>query len=157
MGKINWSRLALGGLLAGVVIGTLSAILIPMFASRWNDALTALGGGTLSDSDPGFFAAGAAIQFAAGILMIWLYAAIRPRYGAGIMTAVRAGVAFWAITMIAITSLAIMTTVTLGAMLAIHGPYAVVYAIAATAGAWVYREPDAQPAEQSSPREPVHT
>jgi uncharacterized membrane protein len=31
-----------------------------------------------------------------GIFMVWLYAAIRPRYGAGLKTAVCAGLAVWA-------------------------------------------------------------
>jgi hypothetical protein len=33
--------------------------------------------------------------FALGIAMVWLYAAIRPRYGAGAKTAVCAGCATW--------------------------------------------------------------
>ncbi len=33
--------------------------------------------------------------FAWGIAAVWLYAAIRPRYGAGAGTAVRAGLAAW--------------------------------------------------------------
>lgn len=33
--------------------------------------------------------------FVFGIAAVWLYAAIRPRYGAGIGTPVRAGIAVW--------------------------------------------------------------
>jgi hypothetical protein len=37
------------------------------------------------------------IGLAYGILMVWLYVAIRPRYGAGPKTAALAGLAAWAI------------------------------------------------------------
>jgi hypothetical protein len=37
-----------------------------------------------------------AITFALGILAVWTYAAIRPRYGAGPKTAICAGLAVWA-------------------------------------------------------------
>jgi hypothetical protein len=32
-----------------------------------------------------------------GIALIWVYAAIRPRFGAGVMTAVYAGLAVWVV------------------------------------------------------------
>jgi hypothetical protein len=37
------------------------------------------------------------LGFANGIFAVWLYAAIRPRYGAGPKTAICAGVALWVI------------------------------------------------------------
>src|SRR5258708_31028314 len=35
------------------------------------------------------------LDFVAGVFLVWLYAAIRPRYGAGPATAAKAGVAAW--------------------------------------------------------------
>ena len=35
------------------------------------------------------------LGLAGGIAVIWIYAAIRPRFGAGMSTAVRAGLASW--------------------------------------------------------------
>ena len=93
MGKINWGRVVLGGLLAGVVLNVFDFIvwglwLAPDFAA----AMEALG-----KQDP----AGAAIalfvvwEFVFGIFLVWLYAAIRPRFGAGPRTAVLTGLAVW--------------------------------------------------------------
>jgi hypothetical protein len=39
----------------------------------------------------------AASPFAYGLAAVWLYSAIRPRYGAGPATALRAGFAVWAV------------------------------------------------------------
>jgi hypothetical protein len=36
-----------------------------------------------------------ALDFVAGIFLVWLYAAVRPRMGAGPATAAKAGVAAW--------------------------------------------------------------
>jgi hypothetical protein len=38
-----------------------------------------------------------AMTFVLGIASVWLYAAIRPRYGAGVTTAIIAGFAVWVI------------------------------------------------------------
>ena len=40
-------------------------------------------------------------DFLCGIVLVWLYASIRPRYGAGPKTAVIAGLALWLITHLA--------------------------------------------------------
>jgi hypothetical protein len=37
------------------------------------------------------------LGIAGGIALIWIYAAIRPRFGAGVKTAVCAGVAYWVV------------------------------------------------------------
>ena len=35
-------------------------------------------------------------SFVVGILLVWIYAAIRPRFGAGMRTATKAGLVVWA-------------------------------------------------------------
>src|SRR5713101_2552164 len=81
MGKINWSRVILGGLLAGVVMKQDMAA-----------AMQALGKQPIPDSVIWVFVVW---DFVMGIGLVWLYAAIRPRFGAGVKTAVIAGVAVW--------------------------------------------------------------
>jgi hypothetical protein len=49
--------------------------------------LPPIGGGAI-----GAFVVGA---FVIGVLLVWLYAAIRPRFGAGPKTAITAGVVLW--------------------------------------------------------------
>ena len=150
MGKINWGRVVLGGLLAGIVMGVFNAVQIPMFAEAWNTALEALGVGGESPmqnwTTATFLVAGTAIQFGEGIFGVWLYAAIRPRYGPGPMTATIAGFAVWLILSVGLISLVMLTNLTVGSVVALHGPYVVMWIVATNAGAWVYKE-DAEEAQ----------
>jgi hypothetical protein len=94
MGRINWGRVVMGGLLAGVVLNivdwvTYGVWLKPDLAA----AMTALGKqpGAMDSAVPLWVA----LDFVYGIGLLWVYAAIRPRFGAGPKTAVIAGVAVW--------------------------------------------------------------
>jgi hypothetical protein len=96
MTRINGTRVLLGGLLAGLVM---------------NVGEAALHGGVLGADSQALFARFQApalgspipivslilMTFLLGIASVWLYAAIRPRYGAGPRTAIVAGLAVWAI------------------------------------------------------------
>jgi hypothetical protein len=94
MGKINLARVILGGLVAGVIINIVEGVMNGVvLASRWADQMASLNRS----------AAGSVKQivvlnlwgFTAGILIVWLYAAIRPRMGAGPKTALCAGLFCW--------------------------------------------------------------
>lgn len=95
MGKINLGRAVLGGLLAGLVINlgefVLNALIL---SSQWEDAMKELNKPPIADSAIPFFVAGG---FVLGVLAVWTYAAIRPRFGAGPKTAVCAGLIAWAL------------------------------------------------------------
>jgi hypothetical protein len=140
MSKINWGRVLLGGLLAGVVTGAFTAVFIPLFGGAWNESLEALGA-SMPDPTAAFVVGGTALNFATGIVAVWLYAAIRPRYGAGPKAAAIAGFAIWLILALANLSLVLLTNLTVGLVAAIHGPNIVTFVVATQAGAWVYREP----------------
>ncbi len=76
-----------------------------------------------------------------GIVLVWLYAAMRPRFGAGPKTAIIAGLTLW---FIAWALLGVALTLTgavapqLAGISAIWGVFEL--PIAALAGAWFYRE-----------------
>lgn len=94
MGRINMTRVILGGLAAGLVINIVETV-VNMFLIKhvMDDLLASL------NRDPIGAAAGVGymvLAFLLGILIVWTYAAIRPRYGAGAKTALRAGLAVWA-------------------------------------------------------------
>ena len=94
MGKINWGRVILGGLVAGVVINVSEFILHTMVVGdQWMEAVKALGlsGETTTQQIVVWNIWG----FLAGIATVWLYAAIRPRFNPGAGTAVKAGIALW--------------------------------------------------------------
>ena len=138
MGKINWTRVILGGLVAGLIINIFEYVLNGVvLAKDMEAAITALGrqmGG------------GALLMFSVwgilvGIFAVWLYAAIRPRYGAGPKTAACAGAAVWGLGYL----LASVTPLALHLfprhLMAIGLAVGLVEVIAGTlAGAWLYRE-----------------
>ena len=98
VGKVNWSRVVRGGLLWAAVYGGLGALLMYLFLAReFIEALEALGRPLqLSPSLIAFLVPfGLVFTVAWGILAVWLYAAIRPRYGPGPKSAVVAAVAVW--------------------------------------------------------------
>jgi len=96
MNKINVGRALLGGLLAGLVLNVIDGVVnAVILADQWAAARTAMG-------KPALFAVNQVIGFnmlgfAAGIVAVWLYAAMRSRFGAGTSTAVRAGLITWAL------------------------------------------------------------
>jgi hypothetical protein len=94
MGTINWGRVIGGGLAAGLVMniseGTLHGGVLGQDAADWFKAL-----GVSVTPQPWHMVALIAMTFVLGIASVWLYAAIRPRYGAGPKTAICAGLAVW--------------------------------------------------------------
>ena len=95
MNKINLGRVVLGGIVAGIVINIFEGILHGVvLASQWATVMTGLGrSGTMSIKQ---IIAFNVWGLATGILMLWVYAAMRPRLGAGPKTAMLAGLVIWA-------------------------------------------------------------
>jgi uncharacterized membrane protein len=92
MGKINWLRVLLGGLVAGVVFNVFYfAFYGPLVGRGLSATLQALG--HPMQETVGSTAVMVVASLLGGIVIIWLYAAIRPRYGAGPGTAALAGAA----------------------------------------------------------------
>ncbi|HKW50897.1 MAG TPA: hypothetical protein VJQ53_04120 [Candidatus Eisenbacteria bacterium] len=98
MGKIAWGRVFLGGLVAGVLWWIFEGLVHGlMLGQDWMTAMTALGK-SKEQMDAGhmqFMAIVTVWSLLAGILGVWLYAAIRPRFGPGPKTAMIAAVALW--------------------------------------------------------------
>lgn len=93
MNPINWGRVILGGLVAGVVMNLGEWLFHEvLFKARMEAAASEMGLGLPSGSDIGIFIA---MTFVLGVLLVWLYAAIRPRYGPGPKAAILAGLFGW--------------------------------------------------------------
>jgi hypothetical protein len=93
MGTINWTRVILGGLVAGVVINVFESVLNGVvLAKDWEAAMAAIGKPPIAGNQIAVFVLWG---FVVGIFAVWFYAAIRPRYGAGPKTALCAGLAVW--------------------------------------------------------------
>jgi len=143
MGKINWGRVALGGVLWFVVYGLLGAAAASLYLVReGREAFEQLGLRVVSHLDtPGFFAFVLVLTLVSGIFSIWFYAAIRPRYGPGPKTAVGAGFAMW---MIAHLFPGLYWGQLLGLPIRLVGlnevTTLVAVVVATLAGAWLYQE-----------------
>jgi hypothetical protein len=98
MSTVNWGRVILGALLAGIVINVVEFILNGVvLAKDWAAAMAALGIPPVAGSQIAVFFVWSFILwgFIIGIVTGWLYAAIRPLYGAGPKTALCAGLFVW--------------------------------------------------------------
>jgi hypothetical protein len=159
MAKINLGRVILGGIVAGIVADILDYFVDGIWlAPRWADGLSAL-------NHPAAFSLRQIAWFngigiVCGIVAIWLYAAMRPRFGPGIKTAVYTGVAVWVLTALLpnigfmyVTNLfgrGLTLYTTLGALVEI--------VVGTIAGAALYKEADVavgKPVVAEKPREAV--
>jgi len=139
----NRGRVLLGGVLAGVVINISEFVTNGIvLKADWGQAMQALG------KAPAPSASAIAIYniwgFLAGIAAVWIYAAIRPRYGAGVGTAVRAGIVTWGLASL-LASLANYPSGVFPTRLLVITSVVAFFEmiIAAVAGAWLYKEEDA--------------
>lgn len=139
MGKINWGRVVLGGLLAGLVLNVFDFLVNGVWLmADWEAAMQALGKSPISDAMIGLYVVW---DFVLGIFVVWLYAAIRPRYGAGPGTAVLAALAVWFLVFLmhAIGEAPLdLFPLRLYVMITLVG--VVQMALAGLAGGWVYQE-----------------
>ena len=94
---INTSKVLVGGLAAGVVANIIGYVgfgllLGPRMEAEMVAVAPELGGRGMSGSA---LVANVIAQFVVGLLLVWVYAAIRPRFGPGMKTAVYAGLVVW--------------------------------------------------------------
>lgn len=93
MGTIDRGRVILGGLVAGVVLNigeyVLNGILLK---ERWDAAMAELGFDTYAAADIGIMVL---LMFVLGLVLVWIYAAIRPRFTPGPRAAIIAGLLGW--------------------------------------------------------------
>lgn len=140
MGAINWGRVVLGGLVAGLVINVGEFVLNEMvLAEQWTDAFAAMG---IEPATGGLrMLVWVLWGFALGFVAVWMYAAIRPRYGAGAKTAAIAGGVTWFLGCflwgVSMLNLGLLPS----GMMLIAGIWGVVeFLVATTVGAWLYQE-----------------
>ncbi len=105
MSKVNTGRVLVAGLVAGLVIDVVDFVVnVPILGQQWKDGTAALGvreGSVAMQSALGWIC----LDLFAGLFTAWLYAAIRPRFGAGAKTALCAGFAVWLLEHFALGSL----------------------------------------------------
>jgi hypothetical protein len=139
MNKINFGRVILGGLVAGLILNIGEFVLNTVVLAEHMKAFNA----QHAFKDPGtnFIIVAVVLTFVLGIVMVLGYASIRPRFGPGVKTAIIAslfawfglyfymGIFFWLLFGISTSDFVLSTVWGL-----------VEYAIATVAGAALYKE-----------------
>lgn len=139
MSKINIGRVILGGVVAGIIIDVAEFVLNGIYlADQWRAATAAADQPDLGMNQVMLFNL---FGLAQGLIAVWLYAAIRPRFGAGAKTAVYAALAMWLTTYVltdAVPTIAGFLPLSMTAILVGAGLVEIV--IATLAGAYFYKE-----------------
>jgi hypothetical protein len=133
---ISWGRVVWSGLAAGLVVNAFEYGGHRVYLDdAWTGAFRALG------KTPTGWSAFIPANFFVGILMVWLYARLRPRYGGGPKTALRSGltvwVVFWLIPLMAVVPMDLFPNSLLAIAIA---PGFVDANLAVLLGAWLYKE-----------------
>ena len=138
MGKINWSRVFLCGLVVGLLWGVLGEL---KFTVLGRDLLTAMRGSHGKQIiNEWTVALWVCMELVLGVWTMWLYSAIRPRYGAGPKTAAVAGVALWVIATWVDVVWASVVGVPYRVLIAPVAADLPIDIVVAIVGAWQYRE-----------------
>ena len=95
MGDINYAKVIIAGLVAGLVVNVIGYVAFDwILAETMAEAFAPLG-----VAEPGVtqIALFWVIGFIHGIVLAWVYAAFRPRFGPGVGTAMKAGLTLWVV------------------------------------------------------------
>ncbi|HEY6357779.1 MAG TPA: hypothetical protein VIX35_06020 [Vicinamibacterales bacterium] len=142
MGRINRSKLIAGGILAGVVMNICDYVSNNfILAADW-EQIARIRNVDMGDmSSPTALVTYVVVDMLLGFLVVWTYAAIRPRFGQGPGTAVRAGLAVFFAQALLMASYAVSF---LTWDVFIRGGLLLLVSVlaGALAGSWVYAEED---------------
>ena len=139
---INASKVVVGGLVAGVVANILGFLLFGMWLGpRFDAELTAAAPALAGRGATGTAVAVNIVDaFVVGFLLVWLYAAMRPRFGPGPKTAILAAVVVWICGFIFHVDVLLLGTVTPATYLLASAAAAVQTIAASWVGGMLYTE-----------------
>lgn len=140
MGRINVGRWIAGGIVAGILVNISEVVLnVVVLRGQWESAMKALGKAQAESGSA--MVVWMIWGLAYGLICVWLYAAIRPRFGPGAGTALKAGFAAWLLAdLLSSVGLANMGILPSG-LLTTSAIWSLVESlVATTVGAWIYRE-----------------
>jgi hypothetical protein len=140
--SINVTRLLFGGLAAGLVLflvtGVVNGAILNADFQAW---LQSMGSLIHPPAQPIPMALWTLMSFIYGLAGVWLYASIRPRFGAGPKTALMSGLMLWTVSKLATALDLIALGILPGKIIAGELLGSLVATLAAIlVGGWLYRE-----------------
>jgi hypothetical protein len=146
MGKINWGRVILGTIISGIALDFLEGKVTGMVLDgRMLDELRSRG--QLPHFGTGTIVFFVAWGFIIGFISMCLYAGVRPRFGAGPMTAIKVAIAVWVLYgLLPHIGEAFLGIFSMDLMVKFSCLLLLWQVIATLLGAWVYKEGDVAPA-----------
>ena len=139
---INTSRVLAGGLVAGIVMNV-SGFLVQgmLLGKRMEDEMVAVAP-TLKGKgmDASTMTCRVLTQFVIGILLVWLYAAMRPRFGPGPKTAMLSAFVIWLCGFLFYLDWLYLGMMSVGLYATVSIAMIITLAIAAWIGGMMYRE-----------------
>jgi hypothetical protein len=139
MNTINFGRVVLGGLLAGLVLNIGEFLLNDFVLGSQMKAFMV----THNFAEPGvnFMILAVGLTFVIGIVVVLGYACIRPRLGPGVKTAIIAGLFAWfGVYFYCGIINGVLFGIPMGTICMVLVWGLVQYVLAAVAGAWLYKE-----------------
>jgi len=139
MSSINMGRVVVGGLVAGLLINVSEFVLnAVVLVNDMKAAMAALNRPPIDNSMIVWFVL---LAFGIGIMSVWVYAAVRPRFGPGVRTAICASLVVWGLAYLYPN----VSTIILGLfptrLMIIATVWGLVEVlVAGVAGAWIYTE-----------------
>ncbi|HEY5839656.1 MAG TPA: hypothetical protein VIT19_11520 [Pyrinomonadaceae bacterium] len=137
---MNYGRVVLGGLVAGLILNigefVLNGVLLHKAMVEWASLHN-----FPAEPAPSFMVVAIGLTFVLGIVMVWLYALIRPRMGPGPKTAIVAALVMWfGVCLYCGIIYGLLLQQPTNLLLIAMGWCLGEYVIAAIAGAWLYKE-----------------
>ena len=141
MTRINMGKVVIGGLLAGLVMNVIDFITNTYWlGAGWMEMAKARNLDPAAMQSTDVMVHYVLIDFAFGVLAVFLYAAMRPRFGPEPNTAVVSALTIWATTCLVVLSIQIIGMFTMAFYL--QGCLAALCSVipGTISGAWAYRE-----------------
>jgi len=136
---MNVGRVIAGGIAAGIVINVVEGVMnMVVLGDAMRDMYAAMG---VPEPGGSAIAVYMVLALLLGFVLAWVYAAVRPRLGAGPRTAVRTGLVVWAAAgVVPIVGWYVMGMLSTGLLFVFLGYTLVEYVAGALVAGMIYRE-----------------
>jgi hypothetical protein len=140
---VNSTRILTGGLAAGGVIILANVAAQVLLGERVQNDMNAWMPGAAARMQAGGAAvvAGLAMKLTIGVILVWLYAVARPRWGPGMGTASLSALAVWTLGAIYFADFPLVGMLSWSTYALLEALQLLAFLSAAWVGAWLYAEP----------------